>query len=102
MELEETLAREIWEAYATRNQTVIAFPTLHWDEVDEFTRGTWLLLARTALAFDTRQAVEVRLAPQELAALDAYISIQPAPPPSRQEAVRQILAATLAFSLPLD
>ena len=47
----EPLARELWEAYATRNQTVIGFPTLHWDEVDEFTRGTWLMLARVAMGF---------------------------------------------------
>lgn len=51
MQPEAALARELWEAYATRHQSVIPFPTLHWDELDAFARETWLLLARTALAF---------------------------------------------------
>lgn len=45
------LARELWEAHATLNQQVIAFPTLHWDECDEPTRQHWRSLARVALAF---------------------------------------------------
>ena len=47
----EQLARELWEAHATLNQQVIAFPTLHWDECDEPTRQHWRSLARVALAF---------------------------------------------------
>lgn len=47
----DVLARELWEAYATRNQTVINFPTLHWDECDDFTRDTWRMLARVAMNF---------------------------------------------------
>jgi hypothetical protein len=46
----EALARELWESYATRNQSLIGFPTLHWDEIDTFTRDTWLMLARVAIA----------------------------------------------------
>ena len=49
----EQLARELWEAHATLNQQLIAFPTLHWDECDESTRGHWRSLARVALAFRT-------------------------------------------------
>jgi hypothetical protein len=50
----EALARELWEAYATRNQAVIKFPTLHWDQLDAFSRDTWLMLARVATAFGDR------------------------------------------------
>jgi hypothetical protein len=49
----ESLARELWEAYATRNQQVINFPTLHWDECDAFTEETWRMLGRVALAANT-------------------------------------------------
>ena len=40
MSPDELLADELWEAYAARNQTVINFPTLNWEEIDDFTRGT--------------------------------------------------------------
>ncbi len=42
--------------------------------------------------------IQLWLTPTELAALDAYIAVQPAPLPTRAEAVRQIISATLAFS----
>lgn len=51
---------------------------------------------------DHTGSVALQLSPQELAALDAWIALQPAPHPSRPEAVRDILAATLAFSLCID
>jgi len=44
----EELARELWEAYATRNQEVINFPTLHWHQLEPFDRQTWMMLARVA------------------------------------------------------
>ena len=47
----EDLARELWEVHATHHQTVIAFPQAHWDEVDDFTREHWRVIARAALAF---------------------------------------------------
>lgn len=43
--------------------------------------------------------VQLNLTPTELAALDAYIALQPAPRPSRPEAIRAIIKATFAFSL---
>lgn len=46
----EDLARELWEAYATRQQTVINFPVLHWGELEPFDRQTWMMLARVAVA----------------------------------------------------
>ncbi len=55
----EALARELWEAYATRHQTVISFPTLHWDELDAFSRDTWLMLARVAIAFGDRASSQI-------------------------------------------
>jgi hypothetical protein len=45
----EDLARELWEAFATRSQSVINFPTLHWDELTDFDRQTWMMLARVAI-----------------------------------------------------
>ena len=51
LSLTEQMARELWEAHATLNQAVIAFPTIHWDECDEPTRLHWRALARVALAF---------------------------------------------------
>lgn len=50
-EVLDALARELWEAYATYNQQVINFPTLHWDQLDPFTQDHWRHIARTALAF---------------------------------------------------
>jgi len=47
----EGLARELWEAYATRHQAVINFPTLHWDDLNDFERETWMMLARMAVAY---------------------------------------------------
>lgn len=49
----EALARELWEVHATHNQAVIDFPQAHWDEVDEFNREHWRIIARAALAFLT-------------------------------------------------
>ena len=40
--------------------------------------------------------VMVRLQPDQLAQLDAWIATQPAPEPSRPEAVRRLLAQVLA------
>ena len=47
----EHLARELWEAYAARSQSVINFPTLHWDELEPFDRDTWMMLARVAISY---------------------------------------------------
>ena len=40
--------------------------------------------------------VMVRIAPDQLTAIDAYIATQPEPHPTRPEAIRRLLAAALA------
>jgi cytochrome c553 len=39
--------------------------------------------------------IGLRLPPDQLAMLDAWIATQPAPPPSRPEAIRQLLNVSL-------
>lgn len=46
------------------------------------------------------ESLHVRLQPDQLAALDAWIARQPEPRPSRPEAVRQILAGALGSDSP--
>jgi hypothetical protein len=50
--------------------------------------------------------IEVRVSPQELSHLDAWIAAQPEPRPSRPEAIRRILAKVVvgadAGSIPIE
>ncbi len=43
--------------------------------------------------------VQVRLSPEQLTALDEWIAGCPAPKPSRPEAIRMLMVATLAAGL---
>ena len=47
----EDLARRMCEAYASRHQPVSKFPALHWDELDDYTRETWRMVAKVAIEF---------------------------------------------------
>lgn len=44
--------------------------------------------------------VQVRLQPPQLAALDGWIEAQPAPQPTRPEAIRQLIDLGIAASIP--
>ena len=46
----EDLARELWEAFAARSQSVINAPAVHWIELNAFDRQTWMMLARVAIS----------------------------------------------------
>ena len=48
----------------------------------------------------TATSVTVRLQPDQLEALDAWIARHDAPQPSRSEAIRRIIAGTLASDRP--
>ena len=45
----EDLAREMWEAFATRSQEASGLKPLQWRELDAFDRQTWMMLARVAM-----------------------------------------------------
>lgn len=45
--------------------------------------------------------ITIRLQPEQLAALDAWIARHPDPKPSRPEAIRQVLAGALGGSQPV-
>ena len=69
----DALARELWEAHATDHQQVVPMPTLHWDELDPFTRDHWRVIARAALAFGPGRAD--RRAAEVLAALLSHADL---------------------------
>ncbi|MEO6339576.1 MAG: hypothetical protein ABIO39_06030 [Caulobacteraceae bacterium] len=49
----EDLARELWYAYVVRHQQVLSLPMLEWEDLSDFDRQTWIMLARLSMSFWT-------------------------------------------------
>ena len=49
----EDLARYLWTAYVAELAAVIDTPLPGWDELDDFTRTTWIKLAGLSMTFWT-------------------------------------------------
>ena len=49
----EDLARELWGAYVVRHTHMPGLQLLTWEELSDFDKQTWVMLARLSMSFWT-------------------------------------------------